>query len=194
MSFHLVRQGPHCSSVGLQIILHPHNGSTWNSNLNPDSTWNSNLSLVFNLEFQFQWGFWEGVVIRNIAKKMDKEKPYKWYWDKLDVIGCKWEVVRRRYFLLTLIIKLVEICVHHSFPNYSSRKPITFLLCVITGVILLGIKRSVSINEYIILRLHEETASNQVYKAMLNLNSFIHEQSSADSLFPKALSLLMWSA
>ncbi len=32
------------------------NYSTWNSNLNPDSTWNSNLSLVFNLEFQFQRG------------------------------------------------------------------------------------------------------------------------------------------
>ena len=34
--------------------------SQWNSNLNRYSTWNSNLSLVFNLEFQFQWGYiWE---------------------------------------------------------------------------------------------------------------------------------------
>ncbi len=32
------------------------NYSTWNSNLNQYSTWNSNLSLVFNLEFQSQWG------------------------------------------------------------------------------------------------------------------------------------------
>ncbi len=32
------------------------NYSKWNSNFNPYSTWNSNLSLVFNLEFQFQWG------------------------------------------------------------------------------------------------------------------------------------------
>ena len=30
--------------------------SAWNSNFNPYSTWNSNLSLVFNLEFQFEWG------------------------------------------------------------------------------------------------------------------------------------------
>ena len=32
------------------------NNSSWNSNFNPYSTWNSNLSLVFNLEFQFEWG------------------------------------------------------------------------------------------------------------------------------------------
>ncbi len=38
------------------------NYSTRNSNLNLYSTWNSNLSLVFNLEFQFQWGYiWESV-------------------------------------------------------------------------------------------------------------------------------------
>ncbi len=50
----------HNSSHILHALSKWINYSTWNSNLNPYSTWNSNLSLVFNLEFQLQWGYiWE---------------------------------------------------------------------------------------------------------------------------------------
>ncbi len=64
-----------CTTLSQRI-----NYSTWNSNFNPYSTWNSKLSLVFNLEFQFQWGFWESV----------------WVWD---VLGFTFAIHSKHFFL-----------------------------------------------------------------------------------------------